>query len=113
MLFLYRQFGQVIISVKTLFNLYKKNGIKRKAFRFVKTMRYQEPEERRLLLEAMIDQVRQAVSSGKRVIFSDDTVFTTSTLCNLAYSAMKQNVQIEAKLTSFPAVAVVAWPACR
>ena len=104
----HRRFGEVTISVKTLFNLYKKNGIKRKAFRFVKTMRYQEPEERRLLLEAMIDQVRQAISSGKRVIFSDEAVFTTATLCNRAYSAKKHNVQIEEKLTSSPAVAVVA-----
>ena len=35
----HRRFGEVTISVKTLFNLYKKNGIKRKVFRFVKTMR--------------------------------------------------------------------------
>ena len=84
----HRRFGEVTISVKTFFNLYKKNGIKRKVFRFVKTMRYQEPEEQRLLLEAMIDQVRQAISSGKRVIFSDEAIFTTATLCNRAYSAM-------------------------
>ena len=83
----HRHFGEVTISVKNLFNLYKKNGIKRKAFRFVKIMRYQEPEERRLLLEAMIDQVRKAISSGKRVIFSDEAVFTAATICNRAYSA--------------------------
>ena len=45
----HRRFGDVTISVKTLFNLYKKNGIKRKAFRFLKTMRYQQPEERKLV----------------------------------------------------------------
>ena len=61
-----------------------------------------------LLLEAMIDQVRQAVSSGKRVIFSDEAVFTTATLCNRAYSAKKHYLQIEEKHTSSPAVAVVA-----
>ena len=104
----HRRFGEVSISVKTLYNLYKKTGIKRKALRFVKTMRYQEPEERKMLLTAMIDQVRQAVSSGKRVIFSDEAVFTTATLPNRAYSAKKHNVHIEEKLTSSPAVAVVA-----
>ena len=51
----HRRFGEARISVKTLSNLYKKSGIKRKALRFVKCMRYQEPEERRMLLEAMID----------------------------------------------------------
>ena len=104
----HRRFGEVSISVKTLYNLYKKTGIKRKALRFVKTMRYQDPEERKMLLTAMIDQVRQAVSSGKRIIFSDEAVFTTATLPNRAYSAKKHNVHIEEKLTSSPAVAVVA-----
>ena len=104
----HRRFGEVSISVKTLYNLYKKTGIKRKALRFVKTMRYQDPEERKMLLAAMIDQVRQAISSGKRIIFSDEAVFTTATLPNRAYSAKKHNVHIEEKLTSSPAVAVVA-----
>ena len=54
----HRRFGELCISVKTLYNLYKTSGIKRKALRFVKTMRYQEPEERKRLISAMIDQVR-------------------------------------------------------
>jgi len=104
----HRRFGEVSISVKTLYNLYKKTGIKRKALRFVKTMRYQDPEERKMLLTAMIDQVRQAVSSGKRIIFSDEAVFTTATLPDRAYAAKKHSVHIEEKLASSPAVAVVA-----
>ena len=47
MVLFHRRFGELTISVKTLFNLYKKNVIKRKAFRFVKTMRYQEPKEKK------------------------------------------------------------------
>ena len=78
MVLFHRRFGEVTISVKTLFNLYKKNGIKRKAFRLVKTMRFQETEERRMLLEAIIHQVRQAISSCKIFIFSDEAVFTTA-----------------------------------
>ena len=53
-----------------------------------------------MLLTAMKDQVRQAVSSGKRIIFSDEAVFTTATLPNRAYSAKKHNVHIEEKLAS-------------
>ena len=104
----HRRFGELCISAKTLHNLYKTSGIKRKALRFVKTMRYHEPGERKRLLSEMIDKVRQALSSGKRVIFSDEAVFTTATLPNRAYAAKKHNVQIEEKLTSSPAVAVVA-----
>jgi hypothetical protein len=54
----HRRFGELCISAKTLHNLYKTSGIKRKALRFVKTMRYQEPEERKRLLSQMIDKVR-------------------------------------------------------
>ena len=42
----HRRFGEAKISTQTLFQAYNKSGIKRKAIRFVKTMRYQEPEQR-------------------------------------------------------------------
>ena len=88
--------------------MYKQNSIKRKALRFVKTMRYQEPEERKLLIEAMMASVKQAISRGKRIIFSDEAVFTTATLLDRAYASKKHNVSIKEKLASSPAVAVVA-----
>jgi transposase len=104
----HRRFGEAKISTQTLLQAYKKSGIKRKALRFVKTMRYQEPEQRKLLIEAMIDSVKQATSQGKRIIFSDEAVFTTATLLDKAYAPKKHNVNIEEKLASSPAVAVVA-----
>ena len=104
----HRRFGEAKISTQTLFQAYKKSGIKRKALRFVKTMRYQEPEQRKLLIEAMIDSVKQATRQGKRIIFSDEAVFTTATLLDRAYAPKKHNVNIEEKLASSPAVAVVA-----
>ena len=55
MVLFHRRFGEAKISTQTLFHVYKKSGIKRKALRFVKTRRYQEPEQRKLLIEAMID----------------------------------------------------------
>jgi transposase len=104
----HRRFGEAKISTHTLFEVYKKHSIKRKALRFAKTMRYQEPAQRQLVIEAMIEQVRQAISAGKRVIFSDEAVFTTATLPDRAYAAKKHSVHIEEKLASSPAVAVVA-----
>ena len=56
----------------------------------------------------MIGSVRQAISQGKRIIFSDEAVFTTATLLDRAYASKKHNVTIEEKLASSPAVAVVA-----
>jgi len=103
----HRRFGEAKISTQTLFHVYKKSGIKRKALRFVKTRRYQEPEQRKLLIDAMIDSVKLATSKGKRIIFSDEVVFTTATLLDRAYAPKKHNVSIEEQLASSPAVAVV------
>ena len=91
----HRRFGEAKISTQTLFQVYKKHPIKRKALSFVKTMRYQVPEQRKLVIKAMIEQVRQAIRSGKRVIFSDEAVFTTETLPGRAYSVKKHSVHIE------------------
>ncbi len=71
-------------------------------------MRYQELEQQKLLIESMINSVKQAISKGKIIIFSDEAVFTTATLLDRAYIPKKHNVNIDEKLASSPAVAVVA-----
>ena len=55
----------------------------------------------------MIDSVKLSTSKGKRIIFSDEVVFTTATLLDRAYAPKKHNVHIEEQLASSPAVAVV------
>jgi len=42
----HRQFGEIKISSWTLFRIYQKAGIKRKALRFTKRMSYKAPEKR-------------------------------------------------------------------
>ena len=56
----------------------------------------------------MFQQVRNAIGSGKRIIFTDEAMFTTATLPDRAYAAKGHNITLEEKLTSSPAVAVVA-----
>lgn len=108
MVLFHRHFGEVKISTSTLHQLYKKNGIKRKALRFVKTSKYQEPEKRAIAIRSMIDSLKQAIANGKRIIFSDEAVFSTATLLDRAYAPRKDNVSLEERLVSSPAVAVVA-----
>jgi hypothetical protein len=45
---------------------------------------------------------------GKRIIFTDEAMFTTATLPKEAYAAKGENVCLNERLASSPAVAVVA-----
>ena len=71
-------------------------------------MKYQTPEKRNLQIQQMRAEVESALAQGKRIIFADEAVFTTATLPDRAYAARKDNVNLEEKLTSSPAMAVVA-----
>jgi hypothetical protein len=39
----HRKFGEIKISPSQIRKIYAKNGIKRKSFNFVKTLRYEDP----------------------------------------------------------------------
>jgi hypothetical protein len=56
----------------------------------------------------MKDAVRRAVSDCRRLIFTDEAMFTTSTLTNRGNAPKNANVTIEEKFTSSPAIAIVA-----
>lgn len=82
----HRRFGEVKISAWTLSRVYRKAGIKRKAIRFSKRMSYNAPEKRQQEIDAMLQKVRGSLESGRRMIFSDEAVFTTATLPVLGYA---------------------------
>ena len=56
----------------------------------------------------MIERIKNAIARGKRIIFADEAVFTTATLPDRAYAAKNDNVMLEEKLCSSPAVAEVS-----
>ena len=56
----------------------------------------------------MKEEVMHAVASGKRIIYTDEAMFTTTTMLSKAYAGKNRNVHIEDKLASSPALAVVA-----
>jgi hypothetical protein len=56
----------------------------------------------------MRSEIESALAQGKRIIFAAEAMFTTATLPDRAYAARKENVSLEEKLTSSPAIAVVA-----
>ena len=88
--------------------MYRRNHIKRKALRYVKTLKYQAPERRALEIKRMKEEVQEAIACGKRIIYTDEAMFTTATMLDKAYACRNQNVYIEDKLASSPALAVVA-----
>ena len=42
----HRRFGEIKIDYSTILRVYREHGIKRKALRYVKTLKYQAPEKR-------------------------------------------------------------------
>jgi putative transposase len=104
----HRKFGEIKISAGYLGRIYARHGIKRKVFNFVKTLRYESPNAREEKISAMKEDVRRALLGGRRVIFTDEAMFTTSTLQDRAYATKGNNIALEEKLVSSPAIAVVA-----
>ena len=96
------------ISTFTLLRVYRQHGISRKGFRFVKTLSIKDPGGRVGAIRDLKKRVQQAREAGRRLIFTDEAVFTTATLASKGYAHKGENVTIEEKLTSSPALAVVA-----
>ena len=56
----------------------------------------------------MRSEVMEALQSNKKIIFVDEAMFTYSTNAMLAYAPLRQNICIDEKLSSAPAIAMVA-----
>ena len=74
----------------------------------MKTLKYQPPEMRALEITRMKQEVREAIANGKRIIYTDEAMFTTATMLDRSYAGRHQNVTLEDKLASSPALAVLA-----
>jgi ribosomal protein S15P/S13E len=57
---LHRRFPEIKISPNSIQRLYRMNGIRRKALRYVKTLKYQDPERRQLDIRRMKTEIWQA-----------------------------------------------------
>ena len=104
----HRHFGEIKITPSTLRRVYRRHNITRKALRYLKTLKYQPPEMRALEIIRMKQEVRDAIAHGKRIIYTDEAMFTTATMLDRSYAGRHQNVTIEDKLASSPALAVLA-----
>ena len=104
----HRRFPELKITPLSIQRLYRMNGIRRKALRYVKTLKYQDPDRRQLDIHRMKTEIWQARAQGRRIIYADEAMFTRATLPSLGLAAKHHNVALEDKLTSNPALAVVA-----
>ncbi len=59
-------------------------------------------------LAALKSQIQSALESGRRIIFIDESMFTTATRLTHAYSSKNTNVVLDESLMSNKALAVVA-----
>jgi len=53
----HRHFPEIKISPRTLCSLYKKNKISKKALRYVKMKKYEDPQKRNLFITKMREQL--------------------------------------------------------
>jgi transposase len=104
----HRQFGEVMISRVTLLKIYARHKISRKSFRYVKTLNIKNPHLRDAEIEQLKASVADSQAKGRKMIFTDEAMFTTATFPSKGYARRGLNVTIEEKLTSSPALAVVA-----
>jgi hypothetical protein len=104
----HRKFGEVKISPATLLKVYKQHHIKRKGLKYVKTLKIKNPERRGEEISIMKGSVSESITSGRKLIFADEAVFATATFLDRGYTLRGENVHIEEKLVSSPALAVVA-----
>ena len=56
----------------------------------------------------MRSEVMEALEARKKIIFIDEAMFTYSTNAMLAYAPNRQNICVDEKLSSAPAIAMVA-----
>jgi DDE superfamily endonuclease len=107
-LLFHRRFGETKISTSTLGNLYKKNGVKRKVFQYVKKLKIKDPSKHASKVKEMVIQLQHALREGRRIIFTDKAMFTTATLPTKAYAPKSINITLDESLVSSPSLAVVA-----
>ena len=96
------------ISTATLLKVYTQHRITRKGLRYVKTLRIKNPESRQQEILSMKEKVLLSKSQGRKIIFVDEAVFTTSTFPDRGYAHRGENVVFEEKFISTPALAEVA-----
>jgi hypothetical protein len=104
----HRRFPEVSISKSYLQKIYKDNKVKRKAITYTKKKKGLGSEKYEASLLMMRSEVMEALASKKKIVFIDEAMFTYSTNAMLAYAPNRQNICVDEKLSSAPAIAMVA-----
>jgi hypothetical protein len=90
----HRQLGEVRISKATLLKIYGRHKISRKAFRYVKTLHIKNPHLRETEVAQLRAEVSEAIAQGRKIVFTDEVVFTTATFPNTGFAHQGDNVTI-------------------
>lgn len=94
----HRRFGEVKVSPYTIRNVYRQHNIKRKCLKYVKTLRYQNADKLAAHTHETLMKVQKARDAGRRVIFTDEAMFTSSSLGDRAYAPPRDNITLSEKL---------------
>ena len=72
------------------------------------TLHIKNPHLREIEVAQLRAEVSEAIAQGRKIVFTDEAVFTTATFPNKGFARRGDNVTIEEKLVSSHALAVEA-----
>ena len=102
-----KQFKTIHMNPTLLRKIYRKFGIKKKAFRWYKTDKTHDAATIALELRRMKRQLAKARKDGYRIVYIDETMFTRTTLLAVEWSLPKENVNVDLDKLKEPTLALL------
>jgi hypothetical protein len=91
----HRAFPEVKITPSYLATIYRKNKIKRKAVKLVKSLPNHLAQKVPAKLIMMKSEVRAALAEGRKLVFVDEAMFTTAARITHSYAQKNANVIVD------------------
>ncbi len=92
---LHRKFPELKISPSYLSLIYKKNSIRRKVIILGKELRPWQRDKFSAMFQQMKSEIRDALSMKKKILFVDESMFTTAQRLTHAFSNKKSNIRVD------------------
>jgi hypothetical protein len=92
---LHRKFPELKISTSYLSLIYKRNSIRRKVIILGKELRPWQRDKFSAMFLQMKSEIREALSMKKKIVFVDESMFTTAQRLTHAFSNKKSNIRVD------------------
>ena len=103
-----KEFPGMKMNTALLRLVYRKHGIKKKKLQWYKQAKGMTPEHKIKLLSTVKQLLTKAKKDGYRIVYIDETMFTSKTLPETEWSLPKENMQVDLKRLEEPTLALLA-----